>query len=97
MKRLTEITAHLFFWIVFTAITFMLSKIYLQAEPDAPFSQHLFYVVFLELIMGLIFFYTTFLSIPWARKKKLLFLLYFPEPGKKHELSIQNLYNHKIV
>ena len=29
-----------------------------------------YYVIFLELAMGLIFFYITFLGIPWAKKKK---------------------------
>lgn len=48
----------------------MLCKIYLQAIPDAPISQHLAYVVFLELVMGLILFYITFFGIPAARKKK---------------------------
>jgi hypothetical protein len=28
------------------------------------------YVLSLEIIMGLVFFYTTFLGIPWARKKQ---------------------------
>jgi len=70
MKKSIEIAAHIFFWIVFTIFIFMLSKIYLQADPDAPFSQNLVYVIFLELLMGLIFFYTTFFGIPWAQKKK---------------------------
>jgi two-component system LytT family sensor kinase len=70
MKKSIEIAAHIFFWMVFTLFVFMLSKIYLQADPGAPFSQSLYYVVFLELVMGLIFFYITFLGLPWARKKK---------------------------
>lgn len=70
MKKSIEIAAHIFFWIVFTLFVFMLSKIYLQADPGAPFSQSLYYVIFLELVMGLIFFYITFLGIPWAKKKK---------------------------
>lgn len=70
MKKSIEIAVHIFFWIVFTLFVLMLSKIYLKAEPNAPFSQNLFYVVFLELVMGLIFFYTTFFGIPWAKKKK---------------------------
>jgi two-component system LytT family sensor kinase len=70
MKKSIEIAAHIFFWMVFTLFVFMLSKIYLQADPGAPFSQSLYYVVFLELVMVLIFFYITFLGLPWARKKK---------------------------
>jgi len=70
MKKSIEIAAHIFFWIVFTMFAFMLSKIYLQADPGAPFLQSLYYVIFLELLMGLIFFYITFMGIPWAKKKK---------------------------
>jgi LytS/YehU family sensor histidine kinase len=70
MKKSIEIAVHIFFWIVYTAFAFMLSKIYLQAKPDAQFGNHLFYVITLELAMGLIFFYTTFLGIPWLRKKR---------------------------
>lgn len=71
MKKSLEIYVHVFFWIVFTAFVFMLSKIYLQAKPDAPLANHLFYVIFLELVMGLIFFYLTYFGIPWFRKKKI--------------------------
>lgn len=86
MKKSIEISVHLFFWIVFAAFAFMLSKIYLQAKPDAQFGNHLGYVISLEVVMGLIFFYTTFFGIPWARKSisrylilasGLLFLLLF--------------------
>ena len=86
MKKSIEISVHLFFWIVFAAFAFMLSKIYLQAKPDAQFGNHLLYVISLEVVMGLIFFYTTFFGIPWARKSisrylilsaVLLFLLLF--------------------
>ena len=76
MKKSIEIATHIFFWIVFTAFVYMLSRIYLQADPNAPFSQNLFYVIFLELVMGLIFFYTTFFGIPWA-KKRIINLLIF--------------------
>lgn len=91
MKKSIEISVHVFFWIVFTAFVFMLSKVYLQAKPNAPFGNHLFYVVFLELVMGLIFFYLTFFGIPWARKKTinlvmlisvlLLLLMFFAYPA----------------
>ena len=71
MKKSLEISVHLFFWVIFTAFVFMLSKLYLQAKPDAPFGEHLYYVVFLELIMGLIFFYTTYFGIPWTKKRNI--------------------------
>ena len=86
MKRSIEILSHLFFWVLFTAFAVMLSKLYLEAKPDAPVASHFTYVIFLEVAMGLIFFYTTFFCIPWARKKStnqiilgaiLLFLLVF--------------------
>ena len=70
MKKSVEITAHIFFWIVFILFAVMLSKIYLQARPNAPFAQYLSYVVLMELTMALIFFYTTFFTIQWARKQK---------------------------
>ncbi len=76
MKRSLEISVHVFFWVVFTAFVFMLSKLYLQAKPDAPFANHLFYVVFLELVMGLIFFYITFFGLAWSRKKVSNFFLF---------------------
>lgn len=75
MKKSIEIATHIFFWIAFTAFVYMLSRIYLQADPNAPFSQNLIYVIFLELVMGLIFFYTTFFGIPWAKKKKINLLI----------------------
>jgi sensor histidine kinase YesM len=91
MKRQLEIFVHIFFWIGFTGLTFILSKVYLQADPYAPLSEHLFYVNFLELVMGLIFFYTTFFGISLAKKKKagwiilsailLLFLVFFAIPA----------------
>jgi uncharacterized membrane protein len=68
MKRSVEISVHLLFWVLFTAFAVMLSKLYLEAKPDAPFAAHLVYVITLEVIMGLIFFYTTFLALPWAGK-----------------------------
>ena len=86
MKKSIEISVHIFFWIVFAAFAFMLSKIYLQAKPDATFGNHLVYVISLEVVMGLIFFYTTFFGIRWAHKRisrylilsaLLLFLLLF--------------------
>jgi LytS/YehU family sensor histidine kinase len=71
----------------------MLSKVYLQAKPDASFSNHLLYVIVLELIMGLIFFYTTFFGIKWVRNKKinlailttilLVLLVFFAIPAMK--------------
>jgi len=93
MKKSIEISVHVFFWVAFTAFVFMLSKVYLQAKPDAPFGNHLFYIVFLELVMGLIFFYLTFWGIPWSRKKNLnlvtlisillFLLLFFAYPATK--------------
>jgi len=70
MKKSLEIAAHIFFWSMFTILTLVLSKMYLEAVPTAPFAQHLNYVVFLELAMGLIFFYTTFFGILWAQRKR---------------------------
>ncbi len=70
MKKSIEIWVHIFFWIVFAAFAFMLSKIYLQAKPDAQFGNHLFYVISLEVVMGLLFFYITFFGILWAQKKR---------------------------
>lgn len=69
MKKSTEVLVHIFFWTGFTLFAFILGNIYLQASPDVNFSRHFYYVIFLEVIMGLIFFYTTFLVFPWARKK----------------------------
>jgi hypothetical protein len=93
MKKSIEISVHLFFWILFTATVFILSKIYLEAKPDAPFSNHFLYVIFLELFMGVLFFYTTYFCIPWALKKQsnayilaailLLLLLFFAFPAMK--------------
>ncbi len=40
MKRSVEITIHVFFWILFTAFVVMLSKLYLEAKPDALFAAH---------------------------------------------------------
>jgi hypothetical protein len=68
MKRSVQITVHVLFWVLFAAFVIMLSKSFLEAKPDAPFATHFTYVVTLELVMGLIFFYATFFLLPWARK-----------------------------
>lgn len=68
MKRSVQITVHALFWVLFAAFVIMLSKSFLEAKPDAPFAAHFTYVVTLELVMGLIFFYATFFLLPWARK-----------------------------
>jgi len=91
MKNKTEIAAHTFLWSVFILLTLVFCKLYLQAVPGAPFARNLNYVVFLELAIGLIFFYTTFLGIPWALREKsnllilsailLLLLLVFAWPA----------------
>jgi hypothetical protein len=69
MKKSFEIIAHLLFWILFILLVLIQCQTSMQAKPDAPFAQHLPYVVFLELVMGLIFFYTTFFGIPVALKR----------------------------
>jgi two-component system, LytTR family, sensor kinase len=91
MIKSIEILTHVFFWIAFTALTFLLSKVYLQADPNAPFSNYLFYVIFLDLLMGLILFYLTFSGIRWACRKKarwiilsstlLILLIFFAIPA----------------
>lgn len=94
MKKSFEIFAHLSLWILFVLLVFVLSKYYFLARPDAPAAAHLPYIVFLELVMGLIFFYTTFIGIPLARKKTinamiltgllLFLLLLFAYPAFSH-------------
>jgi hypothetical protein len=69
MKKSIEIFAHLLFWILFILLVLIQCQTSMQAKPDAPFAQHLPYVVFLELVMGLIFFYATFFGIPLALKR----------------------------
>lgn len=96
MKRSIEITVHLLFWVLFAAFAVVLGKLYLEAKPDAPFAPHFTYVIFLEILMGLIFFYTTFFGISWARKKNinqvilvvilLFLLLFFAFPAMKFGL-----------
>jgi hypothetical protein len=93
MKKSIEILSHLFFWILFAAFAVMLSKLYLEAKPDAPFASHFTYVIFLEVVMGLLFFYVTFFGLLWARKKQaklfvlitllLILLLFFAFPAMK--------------
>ncbi|MCU0408462.1 MAG: hypothetical protein MUD02_05890 [Bacteroidales bacterium] len=70
MKKSTEISAHILFWILFTLQVFSQARLFLEAKPDAPFGQSFVWVILLELTMGLIFFYTTFLAVPRARKSK---------------------------
>jgi hypothetical protein len=94
MKKSVEIFAHLFLWIMFTLLVLIFCKLYFQAKPDAPAAMHLPYIVFLELVMGLIFFYTTFFGIPLARRKTLnvvilsglllFLLLVFAYPAIRH-------------
>ena len=68
MKQSVQITVHALFWVLFEAFAIMLSKLYLEAKPDAPFASHFTYVITLEVVMGLIFFYATFFLLPWARR-----------------------------
>jgi len=94
MKRSAEILVHFFFWIAFVALTWILTRVYLKADPDAPFSNHLGYVIFLEWIMGLLFFYITFFGIRWAGKRKgrfailaitlICLLVFFAYPALSH-------------
>jgi sensor histidine kinase YesM len=81
MKKWIEFLVHIFFWIVYIAFVIIISKIYLQVNPDAPFGQHLFIVNAMELVMGMLFFYITFFGYPWAKRKKkngvILFLILF--------------------
>jgi two-component system, LytTR family, sensor kinase len=109
MKKSVEIIAHIFFWLIFTAFVIILSQIYLQAQPESALSNHFFYLVFLELFMSLILFYTTFLGISLARRNKksliilsaiLLFLLaFFAFPATRHGLweTLSSLIPHIIV
>jgi two-component system, LytTR family, sensor kinase len=69
MKKSGEILIHVLFWIAFTSLTYILLLLYLQAVPEAPFGKHLGYVIFLEVVMGLIFFYLTFFGIKWAGRR----------------------------
>ena len=68
MKKSLVISAHLALWVFFVLMVLTQSHLFLEVKPDAPFASHLTYVVFLEVVMGLIFFYTTFLTLPWAKK-----------------------------
>lgn len=93
MKKSVQISAHIAFWMFFILILLAQSKLFLEAKPDAYFGQHLGYVMFLEVVMGLVFFYATFLLLPWARKSTvnafllgvllLLLLLCFAFPAMK--------------
>jgi sensor histidine kinase YesM len=109
MKKSVEIIAHVFFWMIFTALVIILSQIYLQAKPESALSNHFFYLVFLELVMSLILFYTTFLGISLAgRNKKSLIILaaiilsllaFFAIPATRHGLweTLSSLIPHIIV
>jgi len=68
MKKSLVISAHLALWVFFTLMVLTQSHLFLEAKPDAPFASHLTYVIFLEVVMGLIFFYVTFFTLPWAKK-----------------------------
>jgi hypothetical protein len=93
MKKSIGIVAHLILWVVFVLLVITYSKLYLLASPDAPFASHFNYVVFLELMMGLIFFYITFVGIRLSRGRfmyriilvtlLLLLLLIFAYPATR--------------
>lgn len=93
MKKSVQISAHVALWVFFILTVLFQSKLFLEAKPDAEFGQHLSYVLFLEVVMGLVFFYTTFILFPWARKSTvnsfilgailLLLLLIFAFPAMK--------------
>ena len=93
MKKSAIISSHLILWVIFTLMVIAQSKLFLEAKPDAPFGSHFAYVVSLEVVMGMIFFYLTFFTLPWARKNPvnsfiigailLLLLLLFAFPAIK--------------
>jgi two-component system, LytTR family, sensor kinase len=93
MQKSGELLVHILFWIAFTSLTYILLLLYLRAVPEAPFAKHLAYVIFLEVAMGLIFFYITFYGIRWAGRSKprisilvsilLILLLVFTIPAMK--------------
>jgi len=109
MKKSVEFAVHLFFWVVFTAFVYMLCRIYLEASPNAPFQQHLTYVIFLEVVMGLLFFYTTFFGLPWSKRRPgrlaalsailLFLLLFFAYPATRFGIwqVMSSLIPHVIV
>jgi cell division protein FtsW (lipid II flippase) len=94
MKKSVEILAHLFLWIGFTLLIITFCKLYLQAKPDIPAAQYVPRIIFMELALGIIFFYTTFIGMPWARKSPvnlvilsvilLFLLLVFAYPAISH-------------
>ena len=69
MKKSAIISSQLILWVIFTLMVIAQSKLFLEAKPDAPFGSHFTYVVFLEVVMGMIFFYLTWFTFPWAGKK----------------------------
>lgn len=93
MKKSAVLAAHITLWVSFALMVIAQSKLFLEAKPDAPFVNHFAYVVFLEVVMGMIFFYLTFFTLPWARKNPvnsfiigailLLLLLLFAFPAIK--------------
>lgn len=93
MKKSAIISSHLILWVFFTLMVIAQSKLFLEAKPDAPFGSHFAYVVFLEMVMGMIFFYLTYFTFTWAGKKPvnafitgailLLLLLVFAFPAMK--------------
>ncbi|HPT30357.1 MAG TPA: hypothetical protein PLW67_00895 [Prolixibacteraceae bacterium] len=93
MKKSAIISSHLILWVIFTLMVIAQSKLFLEAKPDAPFGSHFAYVVSLEVVMGMIFFYLTYFTFTWAGKKPvnafitgailLLLLLVFAFPAMK--------------
>lgn len=69
-KRTFEIAIHLIFWVVFTALIYTQSQMYLRANPDAPFSKHLARVISFEVFMVLLFFYITYYGLSWAKRRR---------------------------
>lgn len=68
MKKSIEIPFHALLWIIFATITLVQAELFLQHVPDAPFAKHFSFAVGLDIFIGLIFFYTTYLALPWAEK-----------------------------
>jgi hypothetical protein len=69
MKKSYEIPAHLILWILFATMVVVNGSLYLEGKPDAPFASHFSYVIFLDILLGAIMFYTTFFILPWAERK----------------------------
>jgi hypothetical protein len=70
MKKSIEIPFHALLWVLIATLTLIQAELFLKVSSDAAFADRLSFVIFLDIVISLIFFYSTYMAFPWVSKSK---------------------------